>query len=66
MNDAIQELKDDGTLDKIMANYIGDDTGSYQYETPEGTEYTNGTLTMGPWLPTQSLSPGSTKRGIMS
>ena len=46
MNDAIQELKDDGTLDKIMANYIGDDTGSYQYETPEGTEYTNGTLTM--------------------
>ena len=46
MNDAIQELKDDGTLDKIMANYIGDDTGSYQYETPKGTEYTNGTLTM--------------------
>ncbi len=46
MNEAIQELKDDGTLDKIMANYIGDDQGSYQYETPEGTEYTNGTLTM--------------------
>lgn len=46
MNEAIKELKDDGTLDKIMANYIGDDTGSYQYETPEGTEYTNGTLTM--------------------
>ena len=46
MNAAISELKDDGTLDKIMANYIGDDTGSYQYETPEGTEYTNGTLTM--------------------
>ena len=40
------ELKEDGTLDKIMANYIGDDQGSYQYETPEGTEYTNGTLTM--------------------
>ena len=46
MNAAIKELKEDGTLDKIMANYIGDDQGSYQYETPEGTEYTNGTLTM--------------------
>ena len=31
---------------KIVENYIGDDQGSYQYETPEGTEYTNGTLTM--------------------
>ena len=40
MNAAIKELKEDGTLDKIMANYIGDDQGSYQYETPEGTEYT--------------------------
>ena len=46
MNAAIKALKEDGTLDKIMANYIGDDQGSYQYETPEGTEYTNGTLTM--------------------
>lgn len=46
MNAAIKELKEDGTLDKIMANYIGDDQGSYQYETPEGTEYINGTLTM--------------------
>lgn len=33
MNAAIEELKEDGTLDKIMANYIGDDQGSYQYET---------------------------------
>lgn len=46
MNAAIAELEAEGTLDKIMANYIGDDQGSYQYETPEGTEYTNGTLTM--------------------
>ena len=46
INGALKELKEDGTLDKIMANYIGDDQGSYQYETPEGTEYTNGTLTM--------------------
>ncbi|NCB91093.1 MAG: transporter substrate-binding domain-containing protein [Clostridia bacterium] len=46
LNAAMAELKADGTIDKIMANYIGDDTGSYQYETPEGTEYPNGTLTM--------------------
>ena len=46
INGVLKELKEDGTLDKIMANYIGDDQGSYQYETPEGTEYTNGTLTM--------------------
>lgn len=46
MNAALAELKEDGTLDKIMGNYIGDDLGSYQYETPEGTEYTNGKLVM--------------------
>ncbi|MCI6045009.1 transporter substrate-binding domain-containing protein [bacterium] len=46
MNAALAELKEDGTLDKIMGNYIGDDTGSYQYETPEGTEYPNGKLVM--------------------
>lgn len=46
-NGAIAELKEDGTLDKIVDNYIGDDTkGSYQYETPEGTEYPNGQLVM--------------------
>lgn len=46
MNTAMAELKDEGTFDKIMANYIGDNKGSYQYETPEGTEYTNGKLIM--------------------
>lgn len=46
MNTAMAELKDEGTLDKIMANYIGDNKGSYQYETPEGTEYSNGKLIM--------------------
>lgn len=46
MNAALAELKEDGTLDKIVGNYIGDDTGSYQYETPEGTEYPNGKLVM--------------------
>ncbi len=46
MNAALAELKEEGTLDLIMGNYIGDNAGSYQYETPEGTEYPNGTLIM--------------------
>lgn len=46
INKALGELKDDGTLDKIIANYIGDDTGSFTYETPEGTDHSKGTLVM--------------------
>lgn len=46
MNDAMAELKEEGTLDKIIANYIGDDTGSFQYETPEGADHSKGTLVM--------------------
>lgn len=46
MNAALAELKDEGTLEKIIANYIGDDIGSYQYETPEGTEHSKGELVM--------------------
>lgn len=46
MNAAMAELKEEGTMDKIMGNYIGDNLGSYQYETPEGTEYPNGKLVM--------------------
>ncbi len=38
-------------------------TGSYQYETPEGTEYTNGTLTM---ATNAEFEPWEYKRGIMS
>ncbi len=45
-NSALGELKKDGTLDKIIANYIGDNTGSYQYETPAGTTATKGQLVM--------------------
>ncbi|MDE6733325.1 MAG: transporter substrate-binding domain-containing protein [Oscillospiraceae bacterium] len=47
INGAIKELKEDGTIDKILGNYIGDDTGNYQYTSPEGVSRTNGTLTMG-------------------
>lgn len=46
-NGAIAELKEDGTLDAIISNYIGDDTkGKTPYVTPEGTEYPNGQLVM--------------------
>lgn len=47
INEALSELRDDGTLDKIIKNYIGDDTrGKYPYELKEGLTYENGTLTM--------------------
>lgn len=47
INSALAELKEDGTLDQITANYIGDDTkGTCPYESPENTDRSNGTLTM--------------------
>lgn len=46
-NQALKELEEDGTLDSIIKNYIGDDTkGKSPYTTPEGTEYPNGELHM--------------------
>ena len=45
-NSAIEELQKDGTIDSITSNYIGDEAGKHPYETPDGTEYPNGTLTM--------------------
>lgn len=45
INKALAELKEDGTLQKIIDHYInGDD--SFQYESPEGFSYENGTLVM--------------------
>lgn len=46
VNGAIRELKEDGTIDKILANYIGDNKGSFKYESPAGVSRANGTLTM--------------------
>ena len=47
INKTLAELKQDGTLDSIMKNYIGDDTkGKSPYKTPDGTEYQNGELHM--------------------
>ena len=47
INTALAELKDEGTLDNIINNYIGDDTkGKTPYVSPEGIDRSNGTLTM--------------------
>lgn len=47
INDALAQLKADGTLAQIVANYIGDDTrGTCPYVSPEGVDRSNGTLVM--------------------
>lgn len=46
MNGALKELKEDGTIDSIMSNYIGDDIGKTPYESPEDVDRSNGTLVM--------------------
>lgn len=45
INEALAGLKADGTLDAIIANYIGDDTkGKNPYESPADADRSNGTL----------------------
>lgn len=47
INGALAELKAEGVLDQIIANYIGDDTkGTCPYESPADVDRSNGTLTM--------------------
>lgn len=47
INKALKELKEDGTVDKIINNFIGDDTkGKSPYETPAGTDISKGELHM--------------------
>ena len=47
INGALAELKEEGTVDSIIANYIGDDTkGTCPYESPEDVDRSNGTLVM--------------------
>ncbi|MDO5411134.1 MAG: ABC transporter substrate-binding protein/permease [Lachnospiraceae bacterium] len=47
INKAIAQLKKDGTLENITKNYIGDSTkGNFPYESPAGTDRSNGTLVM--------------------
>ena len=48
LNDALATIKENGTLDNIVKNYIGteDEVGKYPYEEKD-TDTSNGTLTMG-------------------
>lgn len=47
INGALKELREDGTLKKIIDNYIGDETkGSFKYESPADVKRDNGTLVM--------------------
>lgn len=46
INGALKELKEDGTIDSIMSNYIGDEIGKTPYESPKDADRSNGTLVM--------------------
>ena len=46
VNEAIKELKDEGTFDQIANSYIGDSAGENYYESPEDVDRSNGTLVM--------------------
>ena len=47
INTVLAELKDSGTLDQIISNYIGDETkGQFPYESPEEVDRSNGKLVM--------------------
>lgn len=45
INESISVLKENGTLESIISNYIGDDTkGKFPYVSPENVDRSNGTL----------------------
>lgn len=46
INQALEELKADGTLNNIVNNYIGENAGKTPYVSPENTDRSSGTLTM--------------------
>lgn len=46
LNKAMRELKEEGVIDKISANYIGDNKGSFQYTSPESIMRDKGKLVM--------------------
>ncbi|MBQ7841311.1 MAG: transporter substrate-binding domain-containing protein [Lachnospiraceae bacterium] len=46
INEALDQLEENGTLAEIESNYIGDEAGQHPYESPEGTDRSNGTLIM--------------------
>lgn len=46
INSALKELKADGTVEKIILNYIGDDIGKSPYVSPDGVDTSKGELHM--------------------
>lgn len=48
INEALKELKEDGTLEQITNNFIGDDDvkGTCPYESPEDADHSKGKLVM--------------------
>ncbi len=46
VNTCIDEIKEDGTLQSIIDNYIGEHAGETPYESPADIDRSNGTLTM--------------------
>lgn len=46
LNKYLSELKDDGTIDSIISNYIGNETGKHPYKTPSDAPEKDGDLIM--------------------
>lgn len=46
INRALAELRENGTMEQIENNWVGENKGESPYETPDGTEHNNGTLIM--------------------
>ncbi len=46
INEALKELKANGTLDKIINHYISDEEDGFKYVSPEGLDHSNGTIVM--------------------
>lgn len=46
INDALKTLKENGTMDKILNNWIGDDAGKDPYTSPEDVKRDNGKIVM--------------------
>lgn len=46
INEALKTLKDNGTMDQILSNWIGEDAGKNPYKSPEDVKRDNGKLVM--------------------
>ncbi|MGN0623941.1 MAG: transporter substrate-binding domain-containing protein [Oscillospiraceae bacterium] len=46
INDALKTLKENGTMDQILNNWIGEDAGKNPYKSPEDVKRDNGKLVM--------------------